>query len=219
MRRRPSAFVTGLVHVDRDPGCVARREDHVFVGQRHALPLGHDFGGVPPGGRKTGGSANGHRVTRGRGPDGGAKAAAPDVRRGGRRFHAREADGPLDRRPAARRRAGRARQPGLENGLVAERQVTVNVVVLRVIVGRRRPFHRPGPVLGGGHLESVAAVLVAVAVRAGPAATRVPRLAVEHRVHRTNTAVRYRIRGTIAVATARQTLRRSTRLVRYAVTG
>lgn len=193
------------VDVDRDSGDTRRRRrggggggvDVVFVGQRHAPPVGL-FGGVASRGGKTGGPADGHRVRGRREPE-----AAPAAVRVGRRLDAGEADGALDRRPAAARRrrtSGRARQPRLQYGLVAERDVTVNMVV-RVVVavavavaaavtpGRR---HGSGPVTGmtvatrlAAHLEPVATVLVAVAVLAVAAfPARVPRLAGEHRDRR-----------------------------------
>lgn len=143
-----------------------------LVGQRHALSAGDDFGGVAPGDGKTGRPADGHRVTRWGRPVV-IRMSGGDVRR--RRFYARKADGPFDGRPPPARR--RARQPGLQYGLVAERHVTVNMVIIVVVVvvvvttGR----HGSGPV--AGDLEPVTTVFVAVAVRAG---ARGPRLAREH---------------------------------------
>lgn len=148
----------------------------VFVGQRHALPLGHHFGGgISPGRGETGRSADGHGIARGLGPE----TAAPDEDRRRGRFHAGKTHGPLDRTPAYRTR--RARQSGFQYGLVTEGHVTVNVVI-RMIVERfpvdAAGQHGPGPVTGADGLEPVTTVLIAVAVLSLPA--RVPGLAGEH---------------------------------------
>lgn len=151
-----------------------------FVGQWHALSLRHDLGRAAPGGRETGGPADGHRVTRWRWPE----AAPPDRVRGRGRRDAGKADGALDRLAPAHRARG-ARQPRLQYRFIAERQVAVDVIVrvigVRVVVTAGLQ-HGPGPVAArpGRHLEPVATVLVAVAVLAGGLAARVPGLAREH---------------------------------------
>lgn len=173
-----------------------RRRDG-FVGQGHALPAGlHDLGRVAPGGRETGGPTDGQRVARWRRPEAAASVGRIRRRSGRRRLDAGKADGALDRGPTAAaaaapaHRAVGARQPRLQYGLVAERQVAVDVIVRMVVRGVRvfvavtaGPQHGPCPaaVVAARHLEPVAAVLVAVAVLAGGClAARVPGLAREH---------------------------------------